>query len=164
MWNLIKNVLALLGVISIMYTALILWDRFHQEAKPSIQRFTAKVGFPSDPQLEQLRAFLSANVGKRIYIDVGFETGFKDAPSRVSPLRVPAPNEPLELNFTGGCRPTCPSVSLTVTPTRDVEEQLFSVTPVLWELRGYFLDIDYGGREDASWATLKPISAESVLS
>jgi len=170
MWTFVKNLLLLLGVLSIIYTAMNLWDRFHQDAKPNIERFITSVDFPDqagdsrDARIEALTTFLNRNEGRRVYIELDFLfTGSTRDRSTLKPARLPSPNETAVLHFIGNCDIQC-NVELDITPTHEVEQQLFNPTPVLWRLRGYFLDVDFGGRGSASWATLKPISADSILS
>jgi hypothetical protein len=166
MWNAIKNVFLVLGAIAAVYGVVMFVDRYQQNAKPNIHRFVAPPGFPNDQaELDQFTQFLHDNVGKRVYIDATFRAEYKGAANSVDPPQGPRATQPLNVRLgIDDCRKQCSYLDLFVSPTGDVEEHLFIITPVLYQVRGYFLDVDTGGRDNADFATLKPISAQSVLS
>jgi hypothetical protein len=183
----VKNILALLGVIGILVAAYTLYDRFDQHPKQNIARFG---GGPDnsrhienlDESSASLYRFLTQNVGKRIYLNVDFIGVPPDAKSIPSDYLIvghpglPSEKEAFNFQFDGDCDPAkplvknqpeksgCIGITVNIEPRKDVEQQVFPITLVLYKVRGYFLVAGTLSGMGYQTIILKSISAQLVLS
>jgi hypothetical protein len=180
----LKNLITVLGLIGVLSAGLVIYDRYNQHPKPNVAIFEGRVdGKKTSREIisrhessQKLYEFLRSSEGKRIYVDIDFLVGDGPWDIKMRPAGIPSSSQPVEITFWADCakypvpiehpirQGKCEEVTIYIEPTRnEVERQVFGITAAMFELRGYFINVSIEGRMGFYRVTLKPLSANQVL-
>jgi hypothetical protein len=168
----INTFLAVLGIVGILASAFVIYDRFWQHSRPNIPKFERELS--SDYSSDDLYKFLRQNYRKNIFLSIDLNDGDGPYGLRVNSKEIPSSGQAFEFSFIGDCDQNsppkrdsvmngdCNEIIVFIEAAPNVEKQVFNPHGAIISVQGYFFNSLFESHMGSQRFTLRPISAQQV--
>jgi hypothetical protein len=164
--------MTVLGIVGIVASSFVLYDRFWQHSRPNIPKFEREIS--SDHSSDDLRGFLKQNYRKNIFLDITLNNTDGPYTLKIKPNNIPSSGQPFQFSFIGDClrnsppkrdsvlNGECNEIIVYIEAAPNVEKQIFNPQGAMIAVQGYFYNSLFETHMGSQRFTLRPISAQQV--